>query len=68
MTTSAARRSILAMLTTKWKAGPKFEDAELTRMVEEGLVWRDYFNDVPRYCLPHDVSDMVIPDDHTNKK
>ncbi len=62
------RALIFSLLSWKWSTGPRFASKALNDMVAEGIVWRSYeligSKLYPRYCIAHDVSELVISNDH----
>jgi len=62
------RKLVLSILKWEWSPGPRFASKALIELIAEGVVWRSYEligNQLyPRYCLAHDVSDLVVPNDH----
>jgi hypothetical protein len=65
------RQLVLAILSREWKLGPRYASKALNDMIAEGVVWRSWEcigNKIyPRYCIAHDVSDLVVPNDHKRK-
>ncbi len=63
------RALVFSLLRNEWTTGPRFASKALNDMIAEGIIWRSWeligSKLYPRYCLAHDVSELVIANDHS---